>query len=202
MEIPINEKVICADGTCGSCIGVILNPLSQELTHIIVQIQDVSATKVLVPVDMVSESTPLHVKLSCSRLKLAKLEPFVESRFISASLANYPHLLTGYEPESAWLWPYTLADEEQFGHYESFERIPHGELAVHRGNQVMATDGPVGYVEEFIVTPDDHQLTHLVIRAKDLWGENDLTVPITAVARIEEDLAYLNLDKQALRKQI
>jgi len=65
----------------------------------------------------------------------------------------------------------------------------------------MATDGPVGYVEEFIVTPDDHQLTHLVLREKDLWGENDLKVPITAVARIEDDLAYLNLDKQSLRRQ-
>jgi sporulation protein YlmC with PRC-barrel domain len=201
MEIPINEKVICADGNCGSCIGVILNPLSQELTHIIVQIQDVSATKVLVPVDMVSESTPLHLNLNCARLELAKLEPFVESRFIPASLANYPHLPTGYEPESTWLWPYTLADEEQFGHYEAFERIPHGELAVHRGSQVMATDGPVGYVEEFIVTPYDHQLTHLVLREKDLWGENDLTVPITAVARIEDDLVYVNLDKRTLRRQ-
>ena len=128
----------------------------------------------------------------------AQLEPFIKTRFVSG---HYAHFTTGYEPDATWLWPYTLADEEQFGHYESFERIPHGELAVHRGNQVMATDGPVGTVEEFFVTPDNHHLTHLVLREEEQWGENDVTVPITAVDHVKNDIVYLNLDTASITQQ-
>jgi sporulation protein YlmC with PRC-barrel domain len=191
MEIPLEAKVFCADGLCGHSIGVIFNPINQVITHIVIQLKDVEATEVLVPVDQVSESTPLHIKLRCSQQKLATLEPFVQTRFVSG---HYAHFATGYEPDATWLWPYTLADEEQFGHYETVERIPHGELAVHRGNQVMATDGAVGVVEEFVVTPDNYHLTHLVLREEEKWGENDVTVPVTAVSHVKDDIVHLNLD--------
>jgi sporulation protein YlmC with PRC-barrel domain len=198
MEIPLQAEVFCADGLCGQSVGVIFNPINQAITHIVVQMKDVEATEVLVPVDKIREGTTLHIKLRCTRQALAALEPFIKTRFVSG---HYAHFTTGYEPDATWLWPYTLADEEQFGHYESFERIPHGELAVHRGNQVMATDGPVGTVEEFFVTPDNHHLTHLVLREEEQWGENDVTVPVTAVDHVKNDIVYLNLDTASITQQ-
>ncbi len=198
MEIPLHVKIICTDGVNGRSLGVVLNPLNQELTHIIVKLQDAAETEVLVPQGLVTESTPLHIKLACTQAELARLAPFVASHFVSASLNHYP-LATAYKPEAAWVWPYTLAAEEQFGHYESFEQIPHDELAVHRGNEVMATDGPAGVVEGFIVTPDEHYLTHLVLREETLWGENDVTVPVTAVTHIENDIVYLSLNTKEIK---
>jgi sporulation protein YlmC with PRC-barrel domain len=198
MEIPLKAEVFCADGLCGYSVGVIFNPINQVITHVVIQMKDVAATEVLVPVDKIREGTALHIKLRCTRQALAALEPFVKIRFVSG---HYAHFATGYEPDATWLWPYTLADEEQFGHYESFESIPHGELAVHRGNQVMATDGPVGTVEEFIVTRDNHHLTHMVLRKEEKWGENDVTVPVTAVARVENDVVYLTLDTESVTQQ-
>lgn len=190
MEIPLKAEVYCSDGLCGHSVGVIFNPINQAITHIVVQLKNVEATEVLVPVDQVREGTALHIKLRCTRQVLSASDPFIKTRFVSG---HYAHFVTGYEPDATWLWPYTLADEEQFGHYESFERIPHGELAVHRGNQVMATDGAVGVVEEFFVTPDTHHLTHLVLREEEKWGENYVAVPVTAVARVKNDIVYLKL---------
>lgn len=198
MEIPLKAEVFCVNSPCGHTVGIIFNPINQAITHIVVQLNDVEATEVLVPVDQVYEGTPLHIRLRCSRQALAALEPFIKTRFVSG---RYAHFATGYEPEATWLWPYTLADEEQFGHYELFERIPHGELAIHRGNQVMATDGPVGMVEEFIVTPDNHHLTHLVLREEEKWGENDVIVPVTAVDHVKNDIVHLNLDTASLTQQ-
>jgi sporulation protein YlmC with PRC-barrel domain len=65
----------------------------------------------------------------------------------------------------------------------------------------MATDGPVGTVEEFIVTRDNHHLTHMVLRKEEKWGENDVTVPVTAVARVENDVVYLTLDTESVTQQ-
>lgn len=198
MEIPLEAEVICTDGLCGHTVGIIFNPINQAITHVVIQLQDVAATEVLVPVDEIREATALHIKLRCSQQALSALEPFVKVRFVPG---QHAHFVTGYEPDATWLWPYTLADEEQFGHYESFEGIPHGELAVHRGNQVMATDGPVGTVEEFIVMRDNHHLTHLVLRKEDKWGENEVTVPVTAVDRVENDLVYLTLDTESVTEK-
>jgi len=198
MEIPLKAKVFCAGSLCGQSVGVIFNPINQAITHIVVQLKDVEETEVLVPMDQVYEGTPLHIKLRCTRQALAALEPFIQTRFVSG---QYAHFVTGYEPEATWLWPYTLADEEQFGHYESFECIPHGELAVHRGNLVMATDGFVGVVKEFFVTPDTHHLTHLVLREEEKWGENDVVVPVTAVDHVENDIVNLNLDTDSITQQ-
>ncbi len=198
MEIPLQAKVLCSNGPCGHSVGVIFNPINQAITHIVVQMNDVEETEVLVPLEQVREGTPLHLKLGCTQLELAELEHFVKTRFVSG---QYAHFATGYESNATWLWPYTLADEEQFGHYESFERIPHGELAVHRGNRVMATDGPVGTVEEFIVTPDKHHLTHIVLREEEKWAENDVTVPVTAVDHVKNDIVYLNVDTASITPQ-
>ena len=199
MEIPLDVNVICSDGVGGRAVGAVLNPLNQALTHIIVKLQDAAETEVLVPEALVSESTPLHIKVACTQSALAQLEPFIEMHFISPTTANYPHLPTDCAPESTWLWPYTLADEEQFGHYESVEQIPHDELAVHRGNEVMAMDGPAGIVEAFIVAPETQHLTHLLLREETLWGENDVTVPVTAVTHIENDIVHLALDKASIK---
>lgn len=198
MEIPLKAEVYCAGGLCGHSVGIIFNPIDQSITHIVVQLKDVANTEVLVPVDKIQEGTALHMKLRCTRQELAALEPFVKIRFVSGDYAHFP---TGYEPDETWLWPYTLADEEQFGHYESFEAIPHSELAVHRGNQVMATDGPVGTVKELIVTRDNHYLTHLVLREEEKWGENDVDIPVTAVERVENDVVYLTLDSKSVAQQ-
>jgi len=77
------------------------------------------------------------------------------------------------------------------------ERVPAGELAIHRGARVRAADGPAGRLEEFLVDSAGH-ITHLVVREGHLWGLKDVTVPVSAVRRLEEDTVYLRIDRQSL----
>ena len=76
------------------------------------------------------------------------------------------------------------------------ERIPTGEVVIRRGTAVRATDGQVGKVDEFLVDPENDAITHLVLREGHLWGEKDVTIPVSEIDKITENSVYLKLDKQ------
>jgi sporulation protein YlmC with PRC-barrel domain len=78
------------------------------------------------------------------------------------------------------------------------ESIPAGELAVHRGAAVEASDGYVGRVDEFLVDPENEHITHLVMREGHLWEQKEVTIPASAIARVEEDAVYLKLNKAGI----
>jgi uncharacterized membrane protein/sporulation protein YlmC with PRC-barrel domain len=78
------------------------------------------------------------------------------------------------------------------------ERIPVGELAVRRGTRVAATDGQVGKVGELLVDPTSEHITHLVLLEGHLWGKKEITLPVSAIDRLEDDTVYLKLDKRAV----
>ena len=84
--------------------------------------------------------------------------------------------------------------------YLNEEQIPENELAIHRGAHVEASDGRVGQIDEFLIDSATGQITHLVLRQGHLWGKKDVTVPVSAIDHIQEDLVILNLDKAAVEQ--
>jgi hypothetical protein len=53
----------------------------------------------------------------------------------------------------------------------------------------------VGRVDEFLIDPENDHITHLVMREGHLWGQKDVTIPISEIDRIEGDSVYLKLSK-------
>jgi sporulation protein YlmC with PRC-barrel domain len=157
----------------------------------------------LVPVTLIMESQPNQIKLRCRRNELATLDPFHRVRFVSLDDLDESDKASTDVPEaqlsSAWLWPYITA-EGGYGTYVNVEQIPHSELAIHRGAQVEATDGHIGQVDEFIINPENDQITHLVLREGHLWGKKDIMVPISEIERVGTDVVYLKLDKDAIER--
>ena len=49
---------------------------------------------------------------------------------------------------------------------------------------------------EFLVNPTNGHITHLILREGHLWGQKDVTIPVSQIQRIEEDAVYLKLDKR------
>jgi hypothetical protein len=42
--------------------------------------------------------------------------------------------------------------------------VPAGEISVHRGDHVQATDGEIGPVQGRVITRDSHQVTHVLFQ--------------------------------------
>lgn len=193
MDISIGAKVCCADGLCGQSTYVVINPLTQNVTHLVVrEEQDPLHTERLVPIDMVVESTPDQIVLRCTREQLAKEDPFIVTEFIRSDVPEY---VTG-----RWMvvWPYVTPRETMATYVHKSKQVPPGELALRRGARVEATDGHVGRVDEFVVDAGTGHITHLVLREGHLWGQKDVSIPISEIGRIEADVVYLKLDKAGI----
>jgi len=188
MDIPINVNVFCSDDRGGVSTYVILNPTTEQVTHLVVKEKEFPHIERLVSIDLVLESAPDKIQLRCTKHQLAEMEQFIETEFVRRETPLYvgPFM---------W-WPYAIPETEMVP--VTHEHIPAGELAVHRGARVEANDGHAGRVDEFLINPTDEHITHLVLREGHLWGQKDVTVPISAIDHIEEDTVYLNLSKHSI----
>jgi sporulation protein YlmC with PRC-barrel domain len=189
MDMPINVDVLCGEHECGRSTYVILNPKTREITHIVVREKAFPHAERLVPVDMVTESTPTFIRLRCSEEELAQQQRFIQTEFLGVDTSRSAG-------GSILMWPYAYPVMPLIP--LEHEQIPPGELALRRGTAVEASDGRVGRIDEFLVDPTNDYITHLIMREGHLWGQKDVTIPVSAIDRIEEDVVYLKLNKEEI----
>ncbi len=191
MNLPLNVDVHCVDGRCGRSTHIILNPTTEQVTHLVVREQWPSRIERLVPVNWVIVSARDVIVLKEARERFSQLEPFNQTEFV---YTDVPHHAT--DPKLTLIWPYAVPAMRLVD--EKMRRIPPGELAVRRGSRVWATDGRLGRVDELLVDPEDGQITHLVLREGHLWGEKVVTIPVSQIDRIEENVVHLKVNKKSV----
>ena len=52
MDIPLNAQVECVDGVCGRSVYVLLNPVIDQVTHLVVKEDSFPNAEYIVPVDL------------------------------------------------------------------------------------------------------------------------------------------------------
>jgi hypothetical protein len=189
MEIPLGVEVLCGGKTCGRSIALVLNPVTDEVTHVVVREHSGPHEERMVPSNVIERGEKGELVLNATREELAGMEPFQEAHFFRTRV---DHHVAGM----GYTWPYVTHDREPLYILEIEERIPHGEVAVHRGAKVLASDGPVGKVDEFLVTKEGLHVTHLVLREGHLWGKRDVAIPVSKIERMSEETVYLRLSKK------
>ena len=197
MEIPLNVQVECTDGVCGRSAFVLIDPVADQVTHLVVK-EDASNTEYIVPVDFVAETVADTIRLRCDRAKLEKMHPFIKTKFIEEKVPNSNFASGGtYGLGSYYYLPYVNSETPIYEAVEQ-KQIPPGELAVSRGTRVEATDGFVGKVDEFVVNPKNGHITHLVMHEGHLWGRKDVIIPVSAMGDTHDDTVFLKLDKHQI----
>jgi hypothetical protein len=205
----IGASVSSTDEACGHVIRVIVNPIDDTITHLVVGPRHEHGHHIdrLVPVDL-AEVTAGGIRLDCTKADFDQLDPAEETHFVAGT--EHP----GYEPEHVWGLPlYSMGAQGMAGVWtegQGWDRggshgpqrrtvtedsVPLGEVQVHRGDRVHATDGEIGLVEGLVMDPDNHHVTHVLLQEGHLWGHKEVAIPITAVTGVEAGI-QLNLSKQ------
>jgi hypothetical protein len=200
----IGADANCTDGPCGRLIRVVVNPVNRTITHLVVgpKHEHGHAVDRLVPVDL-AEVTAEGILLSCTRTDFDKLDQAEETHFVLG--AEHP----GYERDQVLSLPYrglsgvwtqgqgwdTGGGHGPRGRTVTYDSVPLGEVQVHRGEHVHATDGEIGRVEGLVTDADGHQVTHVLLQEGHLWGRKEVSIPIGAVTGVEAGIR-LNLSKQ------
>ena len=203
-QFTIGTEARCADGVCGEVSRVVVDPVRQVVTHLVVEPKHRSGLARLVPVNLVEATSP-EVVLRCTLDAFDQLNPAEETQFVPGS-GGY----AAYGPEQVIAWPYYGLNPEAglpggvdlgvagFSPTVTYDRVPLGEVEVRRGDRVEATDGSIGRIHGLVVDPHDHQVTHVLLQEGHLWGRKDVAIPIKAVSRVE-DTIRLNISKQEVQ---
>ena len=204
-EIPLNAKVFCTDGECGRLSHIIVDENSKKMTHLAVKNSNPLAShQYLVPIESVTKGSSESIQLNCKRKEVFRMPAFTEMRFLNPITSKYEPL-KDFSDEAIAAFNARMmcfdssTDEDKYSMRVETELIPAGETAVSRGVSVEATDGHIGRIEEFVIDPDDKDNTYLLLEAGHLWHKKELTLPMSAIAHINEDRIYLNLNKKAVR---
>ena len=196
-EIPLDAKVTCTDGHGGTLVAVTLNPETKVISNIIVE--DVSVQQRLVSLETATKSSHDEIWLNCTEDELKEMPLFLVSEFVERAPQKSGDFEEGEWEDGVDLSSYTMTTEA-YGMPVEVERVPEGEVALHRGTELEATDGHIGKVDKLVIELESGQITHIVLQKGHLWGKKDIMVPLTAVDRVDYDSVYLNVDKKAVEE--
>jgi sporulation protein YlmC with PRC-barrel domain len=193
MKVPLNVDVHCSDGRYGRSTHIMVNPKTRKVTHVVVKRLRTKESGRLVPVRWIKETTPDLILLNNTRQAVENLDPLMATDFVQKKFREF-----GDEPQLTLLWPYIESKERIIA--EKRLRIPRDVQAVQKEARVRATDGFIGHVSEFIVDHQSGNITDLVLREGLPWDKKQVILPVVEIERIEENIVYLKLNKQGVKK--
>ena len=201
MEIPLNTQVNCIDGVCGRSELILINPVMNKVTHLVVKEDTTPNTEYIVPIELMTKTVADKIFISCSKADLKKMKPFIKTQFIEEEfpqdkLGSYG-MYGMYGMGTLFYFPYTISDSKIIESVK-LQQIPLGELAFSRGSRVEAADGFIGKVDEFVIDAKTDQITHLVMREGHFWGKKDVIIPVSAIRKSADDGVHLKLNKHEI----
>lgn len=196
-QFTIGAEASCTDGVCGEVTRVVIDPIAETVTHLVIEPKHRVGLARLVPLDLVDD-TAAEVRLRCTIEEFEQLDPAEETQFVPGS-SGY----AAYGPDQVVSWPYYgLAatpdiDPELVNASPTvtYDTIPLGEVEVRRGDAVHATDGDIGRVQGLVIDPRSHHVTHVLLQEGHLWGRKKVAIPISAVTGVDAGIR-LNLTKE------
>jgi sporulation protein YlmC with PRC-barrel domain len=199
-QFAIGAKVRCSDGSCGEVRRFVIDPAAETVTHLVVQPGHRREAARLVPVDLV-EATAGEVRLRCTRAEFDQLEHAEERHLVESAgggdfLGGVVESASGEGYARAGLGPLIDIGPQPVHRKTILEDVvPRGEMQLRPGASVHAVDGEIGRVQGFLVDPDDHQVSHVLLQEGHLWGRKDVAIPVSAVTGVDYGI-HLNITKQ------
>jgi uncharacterized protein YrrD len=211
MELKEGTEVFTSSGEqVGKINRFVLDPATNEVTHIVVQKGWLLPEDKVVPIAMISTATEERVVLNKDIGNFDQLPAFEETHFVELTEADmipagYPTYR--YAPAYYWYPPSGYIGYPAFGaeYYDwppvaITRNIPADTVPLKEGADVMSSDDQhVGDVERVFVDSESHRATHFLISQGLLLKERKL-VPTHWVRSVEEDKVFLWVPSRLLER--
>jgi sporulation protein YlmC with PRC-barrel domain len=193
-EFTIGAEASCSDGPCGEVSRLIVDPAARTVTHLVITPKHRREPGRLVPLDLV-ETAAGQIRLRCTIAEFGRLDRAEEIDMVEG--VDYGGGYAAAESAQAGYTGAMRVGASVGNHRPTVveDVVPIGETEVGHGEPVHALDGEIGQVQGFLVSPDDHQVTHVLLREGHLWGRKEVTIPISAVTGVDDGVR-LNITKK------
>lgn len=197
------------DTDVGRIERVVLDPVTKEVTHVVIRQGFLFTEDKLLPIEMLMSASEDRAVLRQDVGDLDDLPKFEETHFVSPSLdeKDYPIYGTGRADPLYWYPPLGLASYHGgpvIPPVEVMERteqnIPENTVAIKDGaNVYSADDKHVGDVERVFMDSRSDRATHIVISQGLFFKERKL-VPTAWLRIIGENEVHLSVDSDFVER--
>jgi sporulation protein YlmC with PRC-barrel domain len=179
--VTIGAHADCTDGPAGTVIRVVVDPVAEAVTHLVVEPNHERLRGRLVPVGLV-DATVGEVKIRCTLAEFEALDPAYDTQFV-AGTTTY----AAYGPEQAVFWPHAAHGGRygSRGDLVTEDSVPVGEVQVRRGDRVHATDGEIGHVKGLVIDRGNYHVTHVLLEEGHVFSHKEVAIPIKAVTKAD-----------------
>jgi uncharacterized protein YrrD len=206
MQFRDGAEVFTADGErVGTIDRVVLEPVTKQVTHLVVQKGLFHAEDKLVPISLVGPTTEDRVTLRRDASDLEKLPDFEESHYVPVDRSPQPQLASGsvhwarpmhmYPLVGSWLSSGGYhADVTPQYVARTGQQNPEGTVALEEGAKVISSDGKrIGDIERIFTDPLADRATHLLISGGLILKHKKL-IPTRWMTNVLEKEVHLSVD--------
>jgi hypothetical protein len=185
VTLAIGAAAACTDGFPGELKGLVVEPRARAVTHLVIEPEHAQGLARLVPLDH-ADAAAEPIRLGYTEAEFKDLAPAEET------LAEF---VPGYEGPVQLLpagegWrpadgPVAAGETiPQIREMETIPLVPETEVEESRGDQVRATDGPLGQLHGLRVNPENGEVLSVLVK-RHSWGHAELAIPIGQVSGFE-----------------
>ncbi len=188
IEIPLGAHVECHDGRCGKVTQVVVDRDTLRVSHLVIRDSrnPFKHHERLVPLESVAGVEPGKVVLRLSKDAVSEFEPLEERQYIASEAPRDDGLVF-----RQFLGPGTVKAPV----LAPLSHLKPEQMLVRSGLPVLATDGEVGVSGDPVIQPDTMEVSHFVVRRGPVWDRSELTLPLEAVEKVDEEHIHLKLSK-------
>jgi uncharacterized protein YrrD len=216
VELKEGTGVFTPDGKeVGTINRIVLDPETNEITHIVVQKGWLFSEDKVIPFDRVRSATKDRVVLNKNIDDFDRFPPFEETHYLGISDRDaaartmpadaYPANVLA--PAYYWYPPYGYTGYPAYGlpyqtwpRTETKQNIPANTVPLKEGAKVVTSDNKhVGNVERLMVEADSSKVTHFMISEGLLFKDRRL-VPASWIKSVTDDEVQLNVSSDVLNR--
>lgn len=201
------------DKQVGKINRFILDPETNEVTHVVVQKGWLLSEDKVVPLNMVRSTTEEKVILTGNADDFNKLPPFEESHFVRMYNDDFHQAEDASDslsPVYFWYPPLMYPNHGAYGmpnsplaplaHLETKRNIPEETIPLKEGANVISSDEKhVGNVERLFIDASSKKVTHFLITKGLLFKERKL-IPAHWVKYVGEEKIHLLVSSSLLER--
>ncbi len=209
LQLKEGTGVFTPDGRrVGDIDRIVLDPDTQEVTHVVVKQGWLLPEDKVLPMSMVRSATKDRVVLRDDAPDFEQLPPFESQHFVEVENGKNPDgslISVGWQPSYYWYPPLGYLGYPAYGlnpnawpPIATQRNIPDYTVALREGSQVIGSDGKhLGHVERLFLEEDSDKVSHLLI-SHGLLPDRKL-IPVGWVKSVEEDRVQLSVPSGVVR---
>jgi sporulation protein YlmC with PRC-barrel domain len=194
MEFRTGASVVTADGNkVGDVERVVLDPDTQQVTHIVIRKGLLFAEERVVPVNLIASTDDGQLRLREEVEDIKTLPVFEGEKLVPTGVRR------GFQPGNTPGLPGHVVVGGREYIAEVKRNIPEDQVPLKKGAKVVAADGKhVGNVDELLVDPDTDRVTEFII-SKGLLLKERKRIPREWVERILEGQVDLSVESEVIK---